>query len=63
VDRVELGLSACSPPLADSAGLVAVVKRAVELGVRSVNVYHYGLIPEHRLEWVRLASRYARRET
>jgi hypothetical protein len=62
VDRVELGLYACTPPCSDSAGLVAAVKKAVELGVRSVNVYHYGLIPLRRLEWVRQASRYARRE-
>jgi len=32
------------------------------LGVRSVNLYQYGLIPEGRLEWIRQASRYARRE-
>ena len=61
-ERVELGLSACTPPCADSASLVAVVKKAVELGIRSVNVYHYGLIPLRRLEWIRRASRYARRE-
>ena len=62
VDRVEVGLSACTPPCADSAALVASVKKVVELGVRSVNIYHYGLIPERRLEWIRQASRYARRE-
>ncbi len=62
VERVELGLSVCEPPCTSAAVLVAAVKRAVELGVRSVNLYQYGLIPEGRLEWIRQASRYARRE-
>lgn len=62
VERVELGLSVCDPPCTSAAVLVAAVKRAVELGVRSVNLYQYGLLPEGRLEWVRQASRYARRE-
>ncbi len=62
VDRVEVGLSACTPPCVDSAGLVAAVKKTAELGVRSVNICQYGLIPEKRLEWIRQASRYARRE-
>ncbi|HSW46645.1 MAG TPA: hypothetical protein VLM89_13865, partial [Phycisphaerae bacterium] len=59
-DRVEIGLSACTPPCPDSASLVALVREAARLGVRSVNIYQYGLLPEKRLEWIRQASRYAR---
>lgn len=61
-DRVELGLSACTPPCSGPDLLVAAMKRAVELGVRSVNVYNYGMIPLSRLEWIHQATRYARRE-
>ncbi|MBP7937921.1 MAG: hypothetical protein KA354_25070 [Phycisphaerae bacterium] len=61
-ERVELGLSACTPPCSGPDLLVAAVKRAVELGVRSVNIYNYGLIPLSRLEWIHQATRYARRE-
>jgi len=62
IERVELSLSACTPPCPDSATLVANMKQAAELGVRSVGVSNYGLIPMSRLEWIRQASRYARRE-
>jgi len=62
IERVELSLSACTPPCPDSATLVASMKQAAELGVRSVSVANYGLIPMSRLEWIRQASRYAQRE-
>jgi hypothetical protein len=61
-DRVELALSACQPPCESSATLTAGMKRATDLGIRSVNVYNYGLMPLSRLDWVSHASRYARRE-
>ncbi len=62
VERVEVGLSACTPPCPDAAGLVAAMRQAVEQGVRSANIYNYGLIPLSRLEWIRQAVRYATRE-
>lgn len=61
-ERVELGLSACTPPCRGPDLLVAAMKRAVERGVRSVNVYNYGMIPLARLGWIHQATRYARRE-
>ena len=60
--NIELALSVCSPPCEDSASLVACMKRAVELGIRFVNVANYGLIPLARLEWIHKAARYAARE-
>jgi len=62
IERVEIGLNACSPPCTSADTLVASMKRAVELGVRSANIYNYGMLPLNRLEWIRQATRYARRE-
>jgi len=62
IGRVELALSACTPPCASSETLVASMKRAVELGIRSVNISNYGLMPLARIDWLNHASRYARRE-
>jgi hypothetical protein len=62
VGRVELGFSACWPQCPDSATLVRSVSHAAKLGVGSVNIYNYGLLPLARLEWIRRATRYAGRE-
>ncbi len=62
VARVEVGLSACTPPCSEAADLVAMMRSAVEQGVRSANIYNYGLLPLPRLEWIRQACRYASRE-
>lgn len=63
IDRVELSLSACTPPCPDSTTLVRSMKHIAELGARSVSISNYGLIPISRLEWIRQAIRYAQRET
>ncbi len=60
--RVELGFNACTPPCPDSETFVGAVSHAARLGVRSVNVYNYGMLPLSRMEWLRRASRFARRE-
>jgi len=59
---VELGFSACSPMCPDSATLVRALHHASGLGVPSVNIYNYGMIPLSRMEWIRRATRYAGRE-
>ena len=61
--HVELGFTACSPECPDSATFVGSVAQAAKSGVRSVNVYNYGMLPLGRLAWIKQASRYARRET
>ena len=62
INRVELGLSACAPACPDSPTLVRAVSQAANLGVRSVSIDNYGLLPLRRLEWIKQASRYAGRE-
>jgi hypothetical protein len=59
---VELGFNVCTPPCPDSAAFVSAVSEAARLGVRSINIYNYGMLPLSRLEWIRKAARYARRE-
>ena len=59
---VELGFNACTPPCPDSETFVGAVSHAARLGVRSVNVYNYGMLPLNRMDWIRRASRYAQRE-
>ena len=61
VDRLAIGLYAAPPASPDSATLVRRMTRAAELGVRTVNIYNYGIVPEANLEWVRQAIRSARR--
>lgn len=60
--RVELELSACTPPTREASTLVAVTKQAVDLGIRRITIGNYGLLPLARLEWIRQACRYAQRE-
>lgn len=60
--RVELGFNACTPPCLGSEALVSAVSQAARLGVRSVDIYNYGMLPLNRLDWVRQAVRYAQRE-
>ncbi|HPD30200.1 MAG TPA: hypothetical protein PLL20_09415 [Phycisphaerae bacterium] len=59
---VELSFNACSPQCPSAEAFVSAVAGAARLGVRSVDVYNYGLLPIDRLEWVRRAARYAHRE-
>jgi hypothetical protein len=47
----------------DSASLVSAVAKIAKAGWRSVYVDNYGILPLDRLEWVREAVRYARRES
>ncbi|UCD27838.1 MAG: hypothetical protein JSV03_12130, partial [Planctomycetota bacterium] len=63
IGHVELGFSACLPMCPDSATLVRSLSHAARLGVPSVNIYNYGMIPLPRMEWIRQATRYARRES
>ena len=63
VSRVEVGLTACSPVCPNYDTLVATLKKLVDMGVRSANIYNYGLLPLSRLEWIRPAVRFARRES
>jgi hypothetical protein len=60
--RVILGLDACPGFAKDAASLVRNVGRAAALGVAGVNFYNYGMIPPARLDWVKQAIRYGRRE-
>jgi len=62
IERVELGLSACTPPCPDSAAIVRSVKHAMDYGIRSISIANYGLIPLSRLACIRQATRYAQRE-
>ncbi|UCD28558.1 MAG: hypothetical protein JSV03_15990 [Planctomycetota bacterium] len=62
ISHVELGFNAFSPFCPDSATLVRSVSHVAKLGVPSVNIYNYGLIPLSRMEWIRRATRYAGRE-
>jgi len=61
--RIELALSACSPECPDAPTLVRAMRQAARLGIRSVQISNYGLIPLKRLEWIKEAIRYAQRET
>ncbi len=56
-ELVELGFDASPPATPDAPTLVRNLTRAAELGVRSVNIYNYGLIPPGRFSWVRQAIR------
>ena len=58
---VEAGFHAFPPVCPDAPTLVREMTRAAELGVRSVNVYNYGIMPEANLDWVRQAIRSASR--
>jgi len=61
VEFVELGFDASPPATPDAPKLVRDLSRAAELGIGSVNIYHYGLIPPGRFAWVRQAIRAGRR--
>ena len=56
---VELGFHGYPPVCPDAQTLVRQFTRAAELGVRSVNLYNYGIMPEANLDWVRQAVRAA----
>ena len=58
---VERGFHTFAPVCPDAPTLVRQLTRAAELGVRSVNLYNYGIMPETNLDWVRQAIRAAAR--
>jgi len=60
--RVVVGLNACAGFTNDAASLVRNVGRIATLGAAGVHFYNYGLLPQSRLEWVRQAIRYGRRQ-
>jgi hypothetical protein len=63
IEHVELGFKVISPLCPDSATLVRNLSKAAQLGVPSVSLYNYGMIPLHRFNWIKQAARYVRRET
>ena len=62
INKVELGFNLSWQYCSDSAALVRAMGRAANLGVRSVNIYNYGMLSLNRLEWIKQATRYAQRE-
>lgn len=60
--RVVLGLNPCAGYTKEATALVRNVGRAAALGVGGINFYTYGMIPPARLDWVKQAIRYGRRE-
>lgn len=60
--RIILGISARSD-CPSSEDLVAAVVRAVQSGCRAVAIGDYGSVPLDRLDWIRQAVRFARRES
>jgi Zn-finger protein len=57
-------LMECIPPTTpDGASLVAAVHRTSQMGFAAVGFENYGLAPNHCLDWVRQAIRYAKRES
>ncbi len=62
IRHVELGFKATAPDCPDSQTLVRSAATAVAAGVRSINIYNYGLLSLDRLEWIRQTTRYAQRE-
>ncbi len=60
--KVAIGLSA-RVECPSSEALVGAVLRAAQSGCRAVSIGDYGSIPLERLEWIRQAVRFARRES
>jgi len=61
-DRISIGLMTYPPASADAPMLVRHVHRVAELGVPSVHLYHYGIMPDACLAWTRQALRKPKRE-
>lgn len=61
-DRLSVGLMTYPPAAPDSPSLVRHVHRVADLGVPSVHLYHYGIMPEPCLTWTKQALRRPRRE-
>ncbi len=54
----------CLPPMCnDGPSLVSAVHEASQAGCAAVGFSHYGAAPEPCLDWIRQATRYARRES
>ena len=50
-----VGLRVFYPEMEDAEALAARTQAAIAAGAKGVNFYNYGLVPEKRLDWVRLA--------
>lgn len=61
VERTGLLLPAFDPTAPDGTRLVQLLTAAAELGVPSVNLFQYGLLPHGRMQEVRQAIRFAGR--
>lgn len=61
VESTGLLLPAFDPAASDGRGLVQLLTAAAELGVSSVNLFQYGLLPLGRMQEVRQAIRFAGR--
>lgn len=53
--RLVVGLQAYPPASPDAETLRANVRRAVELGVRRLSFYNYGIMPKPNLGWIKTA--------
>ncbi len=60
--RLSVGLMTYPPASPDGPTLVRQVHRVAELGIPSVHLYHYGIMPDACLTWTRQALRKPRRE-
>jgi hypothetical protein len=61
-NRLSVGLMTYPPASPDAPALVRHVHRVAELGVASVHLYHYGIMPDACLTWTKQALRRPRRE-
>ncbi len=61
-DRLSIGLMTYPPAARSSQALSRCVHRVAELGVPSVHLYHYGIMPDPCLTWCKQALRKPRRE-
>jgi len=61
-NRLSVGLMTYPPGSPDAPTLVRHVHRVSELGVPSVHLYHYGIMPDACLTWTKQALRKPRRE-
>ncbi len=61
-DRLSIGLMTYPPASTEAPVLVRHVHRVAALGVPSVHLYHYGIMPDACLKWTQQALRKPRRE-
>ncbi len=61
-ERTSIGLMTYPPAAPDAPTLARQVHRLAELGVRTVHLYHHGIMPGACLKWTQQALRKPRRE-